>query len=88
LERFATEWNIIMLVVETFLKPNQIDFHIKGFEIIRFIRSTNRGNGIAFLIKKNLIFYSITLNFNPRTLKVGVISISTSKGHSTLVFCY
>lgn len=68
LERFATEWDIIMLV-ETFLKPEQNDFHVNGFETVRFDRLDNNRGGIAFLVKKDLIFDTIHLDFNPSSLE-------------------
>lgn len=75
LERFAKEWDIVMLC-ETFLKPEQQAFQLNGFEIVRFDRLVNHGGGIAFLVKKNLIINSIQLNFNPEVLEVGAISVS------------
>lgn len=87
LERFATEWDIIMLV-ETFLKPEQNDFHVNGFETVRFDRLDNNRGGIAFLVKKDLIFDTIHLDFNPSSLEVGSISVSTSRGYISLTACY
>lgn len=55
LERYASNWNIFMLI-ETFLKPGQPGFYIKGFEIIRMDRVDNKRGGIGFLIKKDLIY--------------------------------
>jgi len=76
------------MLVETFLKLDQIDFHINGCETVRFDRLTDRGRRIAFLVKKDLIFYSITLDFNPRAIETGVISLSISNECTTLISYY
>jgi len=34
LEKFATQWDVIILI-ETFLKPEHHSFHINGFKTVR-----------------------------------------------------
>jgi len=87
LERFANEWDIIMLV-ETFLKPDQPPFRISNFETVRFDRLDSNGGGIAFLVRKDLIFNTIKLDFKPEILEVGSITVSTSRGNIILINCY
>lgn len=60
------------MLVETLLKPEQNAFHINGFETIRFARLDN--NGGAFLVKKDLVFYIIQLDFTPRVLEAIVFT--------------
>jgi len=86
LERFAYEWDIML--VETFLKPDQPTFHINNFETVRFDRLDSNGEDIAFLVRKDLIFNTIELDFNPEVLEVRSITISTSRGNIVLITCY
>ncbi|KYN38118.1 hypothetical protein ALC56_07518 [Trachymyrmex septentrionalis] len=58
-------------------------FFIPFNEVVKrqkFNRLINNGGGIAFLVKKNLIFHIIHLDFNPKALEVGLISISSFRG--------
>lgn len=87
LEQFANNWDIFMLI-ETFLKPEQHSFQIRGFNTVRFDRIMGRGGGIAILVKNNLIFETIELDFNSETLEMGAISISTNRGNLAIVACY
>lgn len=87
LDQFADNWDVILLV-ETYLKPDQKPFHIKKFNTVRFDRLTGPRGGIAFLIKNNLIFDSLGLDFSPKSLEVGAITISTSKGKLAFIGCY
>jgi len=87
LEKFANEWDIIILV-ETILKSNQPSFHISGFETVRFDRLSSNGGSVAFLVKKDLEFNTIELDFNLEVLEVRSITVSTSRGNIVLITCY
>lgn len=86
MERFAKDWDVLILV-ETFLKPEQNAFHINGFETVRFDRLEKNGGGIAFLVKKDLVFV-IQIDSIPKSLETGAISIYTSRGNISLITCY
>jgi len=75
---------------ETVLKSEQSNFHINDFVTVHFDRLSSHGRDIAFLIKNNLIFNIIQLDFNPKALEVEAISISkkTSKNYIILTTYY
>lgn len=59
----AQEYDII-IAIESWLKP-ETDFHISSFETTRFDRLDEKGGGIAFFVKKHIVYNVIHLDFSP-----------------------
>lgn len=76
------------MLMETFLKPEQPAFHIKGYKTVHMDRINDKGGGIAFLIKKGLIYDIIDLKFKQEAIEAVTLSVSCSLGNITLVACY
>uniref|UniRef100_A0ABD2X8Z8 Uncharacterized protein n=1 Tax=Trichogramma kaykai TaxID=54128 RepID=A0ABD2X8Z8_9HYME len=50
----AQEYDVIV-ILESWLKPNH-NFHIRGFNTVRYDRPYDKGGGIVILLKNHIIF--------------------------------
>lgn len=71
-----------------FFKTISTSFRIRGYNIVRFDRALERGGGIAFLVKNNLIVDKTSLKGPFKSLETGIINVQTSKGVLSVVACY
>uniref|UniRef100_A0ABD2WJ56 Endonuclease/exonuclease/phosphatase domain-containing protein n=1 Tax=Trichogramma kaykai TaxID=54128 RepID=A0ABD2WJ56_9HYME len=78
----------IIVISETFLKDEDI-YQIKGYNIVRFDRNSNRERGgMAILLKSYLKYHTLYLDVNLVQIEIGVINIETSQGPISLITYY
>ena len=79
----------ILLLCETYLKPEKTFLINKNFNIIRYDRSSNNRGGLAIAIRKEIVFSKISSILNiENSLETLSISVNTSIGQLLIVSAY
>uniref|UniRef100_A0ABD2VVE0 Endonuclease/exonuclease/phosphatase domain-containing protein n=1 Tax=Trichogramma kaykai TaxID=54128 RepID=A0ABD2VVE0_9HYME len=86
LQNEANKYDIIILV-ETWLNETK-RFKLKGFNIVRFNRTSGEAGGLAICVKDYLFFEKTAISFKSRKLETGSIIVKLNSENFLITACY
>uniref|UniRef100_A0ABD2WHJ7 Endonuclease/exonuclease/phosphatase domain-containing protein n=1 Tax=Trichogramma kaykai TaxID=54128 RepID=A0ABD2WHJ7_9HYME len=72
---------------KSLLKDDDV-YKLKGYNVVRYDRTVDKGGGIAFLIKSHIKYEIVEHNLNLDLIEIGIISFETHWGVINLIAYY